>query len=84
MGTILSWYSHKSRLLFSVLLDPLVTTSPNEFVVLAAVTEYEEEETIDKDGESEGAPFQAYLWTHHCIWGGGFAFVFILKNQDEK
>ena len=39
------------RLSFSVLLDTLVTTSPNGFIVVAVATEYEEEGNKD---EQEG------------------------------
>ena len=42
-----------SKPLFSVLLDRLVTTSPNKFFVLAAATDYEEEGKRDRNGESE-------------------------------
>ena len=33
---------------FSVLLDPLVTTSPNEMIVLTATAEYEEQGKKDR------------------------------------
>ena len=65
-----------SRTSFSVLLNPLATTSPNKFIVSAVATEYKEEGKKDKEmGSQKEEPHAKLIYGYSTAFWGGILHV---------